>query len=174
MRLIHPRFHLRDEISPLWVNAEEMFEVRKGEFIRYGSLPDAYLNYQLYIQENPGESFSDPVLLPLVEIVPPLIKGMTPEQLGWKAKAQLTGATFDGNSELNLSVLQAGDNANASRLELGELYLEFKLHLNDYQCEKVLHLLRQYSNQPEKIRSLIYLSVARDGVWSPIVQTITN
>ncbi|HAX77079.1 MAG TPA: hypothetical protein DCY88_14890 [Cyanobacteria bacterium UBA11372] len=171
VRLIHPRFHLRDEISPLWVNAEEMFEVRKGEFIRYGSLPDAYLNYQLYIQENPGESFSDPVLLPLVEIVPPLIKGMTPEQLGWKAKAQLTGATFDGNSELNLSVLQAGDNANASRLELGELYLEFKLHLNDSQCEKVLHLLRQYSNQPEKIRSLIYLSVARDGVWSPIVQT---
>jgi peptidoglycan hydrolase-like protein with peptidoglycan-binding domain len=171
LRLIHPRFHLRDEISPLWVNAEEMFEVRKGEFIRYGSWPDAYLNYQLYIQENPDESFSDPVLLPLAEIVPPLIKGMTPERLSWKAKAQLIGATFDGNSELNLSVLQAGDNANASRLELGELYLEFKLHLNDSQCEKVLHLLRQYSNQPEKIRSLIYLSVARDGVWSPIVQT---
>jgi hypothetical protein len=191
IRLIHPRFHMRDEVSPLWVDAEELLTIQ-GESLRFGSLPDLYLTYQLYLRVNPDEK-ADAVLVPLAEITPPLGNNQTPplgnnktpSQTGFCAKAQLPGAEIDGGVTAEktlkpLRVLQAPTNNNAtSRLKSGELYLNFKLQLTQPQCAGVVSTIRnhlknhlqdsQISN--DSLRELIYLSVAREGVWSDIVQT---
>ena len=175
VRLIHPRFHMLEEISSLWVEAEEMLDVGEMQ-VRYGSLPDVFLKYQFYIQENPGEPI--PVLLPLAEIIPPLTKNNISEKqpastdtTGWNAKIQLIGAKFNNESDkelLNLPVSQAPEKPTGN-LEAGELYLEFTLNLDDSRCNKILSVL-----QKSDARSLVYLSVTRDGVWSPIVPTTST
>jgi hypothetical protein len=192
IRLVHPRFHMRDEVSPLWVDAEELLKINQNESLRFGSLPDLYLTYQLYLRVNPDEKDEKsavPVLVPLAEITPPLGNNKTPSkdgsQAGFCAKAQVPGAEIDGGVTPEktlkpLPVLQAPTNTNAtSRLKPGELYLNLKLQLTQPQCAGVVSTIRnhlknhlqdsQISN--DSLRELIYLSVAREGVWSDIVQT---
>ena len=174
IRLIHYRNHVRDEIKALWRNDEDSEDKlnvstdTEAFEIDYGSLPDLYLTYQIYLRENPEEEdFAEPVLLPLAEIEPPLQKGSDPST--FKSKTQLTGVKHEENQEtIDLIIKQASDN---NGLEVGELYFQLNLDFNNPACTEALKKLRNYN--PDKVGELIYLSVAREGVWSEIVTTTT-
>jgi hypothetical protein len=75
LRLVHPRLHLRDELAGLWVACDELIEFSTSRSIRFGSLPDLYLTYYLFIQSNfaiqTPNADETPVLVPLVGILPP-------------------------------------------------------------------------------------------------------
>jgi hypothetical protein len=51
--LIHPRQHLPESLRGLWVEADERLEIGDPAIpLRYGSLPDLYLTYQVYLWVN--------------------------------------------------------------------------------------------------------------------------
>jgi hypothetical protein len=185
IRLIHARYHLRDEISPLWVNAEERIALA-GQEMRYGSLPDLYLNYQLYLRVNPNEETAQPVLLPLAEIRPPLgkaaraMKDESEVRNAFVAQAQAAGVVIqlekDGDTpEAVVPVSQAEVDREIERLAQGELYFDLTLALRGEASAKLLSDIRAYvlqetdaNAQRRRSRELIYLAVAREGVWSDI------
>ncbi|MEP0914436.1 hypothetical protein NDI45_26385 [Leptolyngbya sp. GB1-A1] len=185
IRLIHARYHLRDEISPLWVNAEERLALG-GQEMRYGSLPDLYLNYQLYLRVNPNEKTANPVLLPLAEIRPPLgkaaraMKDESEVRDAFVAQAQAAGVVIqlenDGDTpEAVLPVSQAEVDREIERLAQGELYFDLTLALRGEASAKLLSDIRAYvlqdtdiDAQRQRSRNLIYLAVAREGIWSDI------
>lgn len=185
IRLIHARYHLRDEISPLWVNAEERIALA-GQEMRYGSLPDLYLNYQLYLRVNPDEETAQPVLLPLAEIRPPLgktaraMKDESEMRDAFVAQAQAVGVVIqlktDGDTpEAVVPVSQAEVDREIERLAQGELYFDLTLALRGEASAKLLSDIRAYvlqetdaDAQRQRSRELIYLAVAREGVWSDI------
>jgi hypothetical protein len=185
IRLIHARYHLRDEISPLWVNAEERLALA-GQEMRYGSLPDLYLGYQLYLRVNPNEETAQPVLLPLAEIRPPLgkaaraMKDESEVRNAFVAQAQAAGVVIqlekDGDTpEAVVPVSQAEVDREIERLAQGELYFDLMLALRGEASAKLLSDIRAYvlqetdaNAQRRRSRELIYLAVAREGVWSDI------
>jgi hypothetical protein len=77
IRLAHPRLHMRSQLRGLWVDADEsLAELVGGEnppALRYGSLPDLALAYELYFNVNasPNEPPPPSVLVPIVVIEPP-------------------------------------------------------------------------------------------------------
>jgi hypothetical protein len=178
IRLIHYRNHLRDEIKALWRNEDIEDKLNVGTDteafeIDYGSLPDLYLTYQIYLRENPEEeNFAEPILLPLAEIIPPLQKGNNQgnNPSSFKCKTQLTGVKHVENQETIID-LPINQDSNNSGLENGELYFKINLDFKDPACTEDLKKLRNYN--PEKVGELIYLSVAREGVWSEIITTTT-
>jgi peptidoglycan hydrolase-like protein with peptidoglycan-binding domain len=173
IRLVHPRFHMREEVAPLWVEAEERF-LLKGQRLRYGSLPDLYLAYQVYlVTDKAAEGSGDPdVLKPLAQIIPPLRRGA--QQLpfdGFELKPQIPGIlpvlsdTVTLNGERYRLMPSQNNTGTGQR---GEVYFEFSLDFTAEPGGQMRDWLRRHQEQPGP---LIGLSVTREGIRSRYAET---
>jgi hypothetical protein len=160
--MIHPRNHLREEIAPLWIEDDETVAVDAANSVRYGSLPDLFLTYQVYLRLNFGPEAADevPTLTPLLTIYPPT----APSRVGatrFQARSQDDDVHLiddAGNvQELDLTVVQ-----HAS----GEL--RFLLELDIADSPSLVDLIDRADAAGELDR-LFEISVRRGGAFSEII-----
>lgn len=160
--LIHPRQHLLEAIRGLWVDADDWFEINTTPAIalRFGSLPDLYLTYQLYLWINKGVGDgATRVYLPLLKInKPPRLEN--DDDNNWFAvESQATGlklATDPATSSEKFIITQVE----------GQLVFEIDLDLNDPKCQPLLEALNALKTTD--VKEIISLAVQRGGVWSKL------
>ncbi|OJW24002.1 MAG: hypothetical protein BGO49_24125 [Planctomycetales bacterium 71-10] len=111
--LVHPRRHMRDEVARLWIDGDETIEPANGQAIHYGSLPDLFLEYVVYLRTNHGPEAALEVaaLTPFLAILPPMMPNRPgADPFRFQARAQDRDVhLIDGASsaqELDLTVAQ--------------------------------------------------------------------
>jgi hypothetical protein len=159
--LIHPRQHLLEAIRGLWVDADDWFEINATPApaiaLRFGSLPDLYLTYQLYlwINQDAGDGATR-VYLPLLKIKPPSIDNAG---IWFTVESQATGlklATDPATSTEKFIITQVE----------GQLVFEIDLDLNDPKCQPLLEALNAL--RTTDVKEIVSLAVQRGGVWSKL------
>lgn len=156
--LVYQRFHLRKELRPLWVDAEE--KIPDASNIGFGSLPDLYLKYQVMLLENYTALKEDPkatkVLIPLFEVIPPELQKV------------------DGNSWFSMqnnpaSIVPVHDEGDIVRLTQkdGALCLKTTLSLQEPQAKGFSSVLK-LANAKNELEKVIYLTVSRAGKVSDL------
>ena len=154
--LIHPRQHLPESLRGLWVEADERLEIGDPPAIslRYGSLPDLYLTYQVYLWVNKGVgNGATQVYIPLLAITSPNLRDDPTNVNNWfKLALQATGLTGE------LLELVQDDTS-------GQMFFSISLTFAS-QAENLLEALNALAQ--EDVREIIPLVVQRNGVWSEI------
>lgn len=176
--LVHARIHLRPEMRGLWVTSDDCFSLPGQDGadpvpVRFGSLPDLYCDYQLYLNANyqPGNRLAVPVLNPLASLVAPFDpqreqSGQVPRRFLAKSPDEnrvrilppdLSG---DGAPENEVRVEQAADGAIRVVLPL-----RFTPESRDY----IRPILQADAEDPKEFDKVLFFAVRRGGVSSRIV-----
>jgi len=161
VRLIHPRLHMRDDVAGLWIASDEHLTLG-GADIRYGSLPDLFLGYHIFLRLNPGKPDETPVLTPLLQIIPPLDPSQNTETK-FLAKLQ----------DPDVHLAHGGGSVQQALLDVqqqndGELRFEITVAFAD--SATLSDLLARAHNQGI-VPQLFQISVVRGGAFSEIVET---
>jgi hypothetical protein len=154
--LIHPRQHLPESLRGLWVESDERLEIDDPAIsLRYGSLPDLYLTYQVYLWVNKGVgNGANQVYIPLLAISPPNLKADSGVDNWFKLALQAPGL----DETVDVELLQ--DNGS------GQIFFSVALIFVGSQSENLLTALNALAR--EDVREIIPLVVQRNGVWSEI------
>ena len=152
--LIYPRFHLLPELRPLWIDAEEKIEFSQSGnsiSVKFGSLPDLHLTYQVYLWDNWTEGKSGTkVYIPLLRVKPPI-------ESGWfEADVQVPGIN---STDVVMELTQP----NELRLKI-----TVPLPADNPAVNTIAAKLTEAKSAGTDLITLFGLSVARNGVWSEI------
>ena len=175
LRLVHPRLHLRDEIVPLWIENDDLLELphESGDVpVKFGSLPDLFLAYQVYLRCNPAEPAGVvPVFTPLISIVPPLATDREEGALTFRGRSPSTEMPIvpagggDPALDVDLAIGQRGGGEDVPEVRRREVYLEIVLDVAGVQ---LLADAFASANAAGTLAELFGCSVSRGGAYSEI------
>lgn len=162
--LVHPRQHMREEVSGLWVDADRVLSVANGiaddsgniprTDIRFGSLPDLHLTYQAYLWINGDTPNVSRVFLPLLRILPPDL--------------QENGAWFKVEPQFPQS---SQEPIAAALLQVeGELVFNLTITFERPQADTLITALQaETEKSPDHtVTRIIPIVVQRNGIWSEL------
>jgi peptidoglycan hydrolase-like protein with peptidoglycan-binding domain len=173
LRLVHPRLHLRPELAGLWVASDDEIDLPGEVAVRFGSLPDLWLRYQVYIIYNAGAAGETPVLTPILEVTPPLAPERDQDARAFRGRSQdkdvdLVHRDDDSlrDAEQDLRVVQRLPGIVAEPAHDHELFLRARLDLT--RAAFVRDLIERTLGRGADLRSLFEVSVNRAGANSLI------
>jgi hypothetical protein len=156
--LVHPRQHMKEEVRGLWVGADRVLSVKNSSDgstkadIRFGSLPDLYLTYQLYLWINRNTSGVTPVFLPLLRVIPP--------DFGASGSWFKVEPQFPPSDAIEATLGQEDD---------GELVFNLTLTFKSPQADAFITALQEEAENPAgNLTRIIPIVTQRNGIWSEL------
>lgn len=198
VNLVHPRLHLRAEMRGLWVTSDDLIALPgagegggdgngngngndEGEDtgsdaipVRFGSLPDLFAEYQIYLNANyrPEAPTAPAVLNHLVDLLPPFDPQRSEE--GEDVPRRFLARSPDEHMVRILPPDRSGEGAIENEVEVeqaedGSLRLVIPLRFTAEAGSYMTPITRADAQEPKEFERVFYFSIRRGGVSSSIV-----
>jgi hypothetical protein len=168
--LIHPLFHMREDLRKLWVGADHRVRVEGVDVkeLPLGHLPDLALSYQVFIWQNfnPNDDQAARVYIPLARVLPP-----SPGQPWFRSESQTPGLTVTSSNGFTPTIQPMDDDDQKGN---GGLWFQLRFERSETASaasDELFAMLREAAEKlsEDDFATLFSITVERNGVRSELV-----